>query len=107
MRTLIVSMAIILSPVSAAAFSDSIVEYCFTTKDPHQCITSFLADERKERASQQRELQQRQMDAQTEQARIRAEELALFGLGAGYLGNLQQGIQNMQLPYNTQPYPRR
>lgn len=103
MRQLLIAMAILLSPICAGAFSDRIVDYCFTTKDPHRCITSFLADERTDQFNQQRELQQRQIDAQLEQARIQANGMALFGAGNALVQGMNQSLQNMQIPYNQPP----
>ena len=51
-----------------------------------------------------RELQQRQIiDAQLEQARTQANDKALFGAGNALINGMNQGLQNMQLPYNQPP----
>lgn len=63
-----------------------------------------LARQREQGNSQQEQFaQQRQIDAQLEQARIQANDKALFGAGNALINGMNQGLQNMQLPHNQPP----
>jgi hypothetical protein len=76
------------------------IEYCNATTNPQDCIASFRAD--KELAAQH-EMQERQIDAQLEQARIQANGMALFGAGNALINGMNQGFQNMQRPLTPAP----
>lgn len=92
-------LAALLLPVSAWAISDSIIGYCFTTANPQACIQSFNDDAQR----YQREMQQEFLRAQLEAARIQANGMALFGSGPAFINGMNQGFQNMQLPYVNTP----
>ncbi|MEO5630696.1 MAG: hypothetical protein ABIQ24_13035 [Nitrospiraceae bacterium] len=96
---LLLALVVLLTASTVFAMSDSIVDYCLTTQDPRSCITSFRSEER----ISQRDMQQRQLDAQLEQTRIQANGIALFGSGEALINGMNQGFQNMQQPTYTLP----
>jgi hypothetical protein len=76
------------------------IDYCQTTTNPQDCIASFRAD--KELAVQ-REMQERQIEAQLEQARIQANGMALIGAAPALINGMNQGFNHMRLPTPTTP----
>ena len=103
MRVLLLLGALLIA-TPAYAINDSIISYCLTTQDPQRCLSSFVADERAHQERLQRETQQRQIDAQLEQARIQANGMALFGAGNALINGMNQGFRQMQQPYVNTPY---
>lgn len=99
MRVLMLALAILLSASPAVAMNESLVSYCFTTSNPQSCISALLTEERRSTL----DVQQRQLQAQIEQARLQAEGLMLFGAGAAYINGMNQGFHQMQLPYVSTP----
>ena len=100
MRSVVIFLAVLLSPLSAFALTDAFIDYCLTTKNPKACIQSLL----EMKQANQQELQHEAYLAQLEQARIQANGLALFGSGQALIQGMNQGFQNMQLPYVNRPY---
>ena len=88
-------LGVLLIATPAFAINDSVISYCFTTANPKGCISTFVAEER----AYQLQLQQQQINAQLEQARIQANGMALFGAGNAMIHGMNQGFQNMQQPY--------
>ena len=74
------------------------IDYCNTTANPQDCIASFRAD--KELAAQ-REIQERQIEAQQDIAREQSRGMALFGSGPALIQGMNQGFNNMRLPTPT------
>ncbi len=93
----------LLSATPAFALSDSLIDYCLTTADPKACLHSVSTDLEQGRLDAQREMQQRQLEAQLEAAQIQANGLALFGSGPALIQGMNQGFQQMQLPYVSTP----
>lgn len=109
MRVLLFLAALLL-PIPAFALDESIIRYCFTMPNPQSCLEGQLRGERladdaiaRAHTSEALILQQRMIDAQLEQARIQANGMALFGAGNALINGMNQGFQNMQLPYNQPP----
>jgi hypothetical protein len=93
MRTLLILTALLIaSPVFA--INESVVNYCFTTKNPQGCISSFIADEQ---AYKTREAQ-RQMDFQMELAQEQTRGMALFGAGNAMINGINQAFRPMPTP---------
>ena len=105
MRVLLFLGALLLAS-PALAISDKTIDYCFTMQDPKLCMKTFLLMERNLQAEGQRERERQleaQREAQLEQARTQANDKALFGAGNALINGMNQGLQNMQLPYNQPP----
>ena len=98
--TLFLGALFIASP--AFALSESAIEYCLSTPNPKACLVAVSADVNQRRMEA---AQQRQIDAQLEQARIQANGLALFGAGNAFVNGMNQGLHQMHQPYvNTPQY---
>jgi len=102
-------------PAKTSATSPS-QEYCLTTRHPEDCIAALQMDLRERQQEdqfdqrhreqfdrQQLEMQQRQIDAQLEQARVQANGMALFGAGQALINGMTQGFNQMRLPMPTTP----
>ena len=98
MRAMLILVALLI-PIPSFAFSQSIVDYCFTTADPQRCLSTFLAEEQ----AYQRTQAERLAAFQREQARSQVEGLLLFGSGAAFINGMNQGFHQMQLPYVSTP----
>lgn len=80
----------------------SIIEFCNTTKAPQDCIAAVRAD--KELAAQ-RDMQERQIEAQQDIAGEQSRSMALFGTGQALISGMNQGFNNMRLPMPHTPAP--
>lgn len=99
MRSLVIFLGLLITATPAFALDESIIQYCFTTANPQSCLHAFNDEAQRS----QREMQQRQIDAQLEQARIQAQGMALFGAGNALINGMNQNLQNMQQPYLNTP----
>jgi hypothetical protein len=78
----------------------SLIEYCNTTTAPQDCIAAVRGD--KELAAQ-RDMQERQIEAQQDLAREQSRGIALFGTGQALMNGMNQGFNTMRLPMSSAP----
>lgn len=95
--------------------SDPRIDYCMTTRHPQDCIDSLQMDLRARQSedlsagqrgrAHQRDMQERQIEAQQDLAREQSRGMALFGSGQALINGMNQGFQNMQQPrYAPAPF---
>ena len=109
MRSFMIFLGLLIAS-PALASSDLIVTFCKTQPEPRACIRDFIdsqwtIQQEAQAKWEQRQDRIRQENAQLhlEHARLQANGLALFGSGAAMINGVNQGFQNMQLPYVNTP----